>query len=668
MTSIYNHWLVALSVIVAMLVSYTALRLAARVAANEGHGAWVWLGIGATAMGIGIWSMHFIGMLAFSLPIPLAYDIPTTLASLAVAIVTSVFALAMTRGQRLSVVRLGASAVAMGAGISTMHYMGMAAIAIVPAISYDPLLVATSILIAVSASFVALWLLFRLREGRSFRQRLTRIAAAVVMGLGISGMHFTAMAASRFALGSFCRGGVILQNGWIGASIGIFALGILAVTLATAIYDVHLQSTARIQAMRLAQANADLLGANSDLLQSREMFRLMAESTNAIPFTLDLTRSCFPYIGAKGIADSGIAESVWKEPGALEVIFPRNANREVRQHFDECQCGRFEFVTTLSQRTDRHTEVRWTGTCEIVSGTKFMRGLMLDITELRRLSRDLVASQKLESVGRLAAGVAHEINTPAQFVSDNVQFLRASMTDIAAVIHTYRNLQHAIRSGGDVAAAIQHAVDAEKAADLDFITEQIPLALDSSLEGLRRIATIVRSMKEFAHPDQAQKAQADLNQAIRSTLVIAQNEYKFVAEMEVEFGALPPVPCYLGEINQVVLNLLMNASHAISDVVKDTGRLGKITVRTRLYANEIEISIQDTGIGIPEAARDKIFDPFFTTKAVGRGTGQGLAIARRVIVNKHGGKLYFETECGTGTTFFIRLPINDGDSETQVAA
>src|ERR1700686_4581450 len=204
MPSVYNHWLVTLSIVVAMLVSYTALRLAARVATSERQGARLWLGIGAIAMGIGIWSMHFIGMLAFSLPIPLAYNVPTTLASLAVAIVTSAFALRITSGQRLTIARLGGSAVVMGAGISTMHYMGMAAITVVPGISYDPLLVAASILIAVVASFVALWLFFRLREGNSLYQWLTRIAAAVVMGLAISGMHYTAMAASPFSLCSLC--------------------------------------------------------------------------------------------------------------------------------------------------------------------------------------------------------------------------------------------------------------------------------------------------------------------------------------------------------------------------------------------------------------------------------------------------------------------------------
>jgi two-component system, NtrC family, sensor kinase len=288
-----------------------------------------------------------------------------------------------------------------------------------------------------------------------------------------------------------------------------------------------------------------------------------------------------------------------------------------------------------------------------------------DVTRRRTLERELAQAQKLESVGQLAAGVAHEINTPVQFVSDNVQFVRTALPDIVAVINAYRNLQRAAQSGGDVAAAAHLAAEAEKAADLDYVLENATPAIDSSMEGLARIATIVRSMKEFAHPDQAEKILADLNQAIRSTLVVASNEYKYVAEIDAEFGELPPVPCYLGEINQVILNLLVNASHAISDVVKKTGGRGKITVRTRLDGGAVEISIADTGTGIPEGARDKLFDPFFTTKEVGKGTGQGLAIARTVIVNKHGGTLHFETERGMGTTFFVRLPVDAPKESAQ---
>lgn len=404
-------------------------------------------------------------------------------------------------------------------------------------------------------------------------------------------------------------------------------------------------------------SSRELLEANSDLVKSREMFRLMAESTKAVPFTLDLTRGCFTYVGAVAVTDSGLPESDWKEPGFLDVILPRESNQEVRQRFDECASGHFEFVSTLSARADR-TEVRWTGTCEFVAGAKYLRGLMLDVTELCRLGRELAAAQKLQSVGFLAAGVAHEINTPVQFVSDNVQFLGGAITDIATVLRAYHNLKHAVQSMGNVEGAVALAGEAEEAADLDYLMKNAPLAVEGSIEGLGRIATIVRSMKEFAHPDQRQKTFADLNQAIRSTLVIARNEYKYVAEIETELAELPQVECFLGEINQVVLNLLVNGCHAIADVVKDTGNLGKLTVRTRLDGNAVEISVGDTGTGIPEAVRHCIFDPFFTTKEVGKGTGQGLAIAHSVIVKKHGGTLRFETECGKGTTFYIRLPIN----------
>ena len=417
----------------------------------------------------------------------------------------------------------------------------------------------------------------------------------------------------------------------------------------------HVTEQASFNMSSLQQAVAER---TRELEQSREMFKLMAESTRAIPFTLDLTRGCFLYIGAQGIADSGICESRWKEPGALDVVIPRDTNQEIRQCFDECDAGQFEFVTALSQPNGRRAEVRWTGTCESIGGAKILRGLMLDITELRRLGRELAAAQKLESVGRLAAGVAHEINTPVQYVSNNVDFVRTSVADVTAVIHAYRNLQQVVRSAGDVTAAAILAADAEKAVDLDYILQNAPQALDSSIEGLERIATIVRSMKEFAHPDQSQKSSADLNQAIRSTLIVASSEYKDIADVETHLGDLPSVPCYLGEINQVILNLVVNAAHAISDVVKDTGARGKLTVRTRLDGDAVEISIADTGAGIPEEVQGKIFEPFFTTKEVGKGTGQGLAIARTVIVNKHDGTLRFETEVGKGTTFTIRLPID----------
>ena len=237
-----------------------------------------------------------------------------------------------------------------------------------------------------------------------------------------------------------------------------------------------------------------------------------------------------------------------------------------------------------------------------------------------------------------------------QFVSDSVLFVREAMDDLSEIVDKYRELRTATEdnSGADVAAAAKAAEEAEDEADLDYILENAPVALDRARDGLGRVAAIVRSMKEFAHPDRKEMAQVDINQAISSTLVIAANEYKYVADVETDFATLPPVNCYAGEINQVVLNLIVNAAHAIGDVVKGTPAKGKIRVATRVLDESIEIAIGDTGKGIPVEVRSRIFDPFFTTKEVGKGTGQGLAIARTVIVDKHGGSLHFETEVGQG--------------------
>jgi len=291
------------------------------------------------------------------------------------------------------------------------------------------------------------------------------------------------------------------------------------------------------------------------------------------------------------------------------------------------------------------------------NGRKFRVAIAQDMSERNRLEIDLRHAQKLEAVGRLAAGIAHEINTPIQFVGDNIQFLLGAYTDLNKVQEKYRRLRDAAAHDGAVRALAEEVAEAEKAVDVDYLMEEIPKAIGQSLDGVTRVATLVRAMKEFAHPDRKERAAADINAALLSTLTVARNELKYVADVETEFGDLPLAVCNIGELNQVFLNLLVNAAHAIGDAVNGTGQKGVIRVRTSLEEDAIVISVADTGGGIPEDIRDKIFDPFFTTKESGRGTGQGLAIARSVVVDKHGGTLTFASEVGKGTTFFIRLPL-----------
>ncbi|HKU88290.1 MAG TPA: ATP-binding protein [Steroidobacteraceae bacterium] len=387
---------------------------------------------------------------------------------------------------------------------------------------------------------------------------------------------------------------------------------------------------------------------------------LVVEGTQAIPFALDVEDGHFEYIGPQGPQRLGFSEELWKQIGFLDRLMPRDRNGAVRSKIDQSKAGNFEIEASVLTHDEKRVDLRWVASCEQSDNTgqhKVLRGMMLDVTDQRRLENELAQAQKLESVGRLAAGVAHEINTPVQFVSDSVSFVREAMDDLSEIVDKYRELRTATESGTNVAEAAKAAEEAEDDADLDYILENAPVALDRARDGLGRVAAIVRSMKEFAHPDRKEMSQADLNQAIQSTLVIASNEYKYVAEIETAFEQIPPVNCYAGEVNQVVLNLIVNAAHAIGDVVKGTDKKGKIRVGTRVLGDQVEIAITDTGKGIPVEVRSRIFDPFFTTKEVGKGTGQGLAIARAVVVDKHGGTLHFETELGQGTTFYIRLPI-----------
>jgi signal transduction histidine kinase len=291
----------------------------------------------------------------------------------------------------------------------------------------------------------------------------------------------------------------------------------------------------------------------------------------------------------------------------------------------------------------------------------------LQMNERSRVEIELRQAQKLEAVGRLASGIAHEINTPIQFVSDNVQFLREAIPDLFALTDKLRVVMQSVLAGTPDARTAREATEAEEKIDLPFLLEDIPKALDSSLDGLGRVATIVQSMKEFAHPDLKEMTSIDLNHSIQSTLTIARNEYKYVAEVETDFGDLPPVTCHPGDVNQAVLNIIVNAAHAIAEVVKGSDRKGRITIQTRREGERVLIAIRDTGGGIPADIRHRIFDPFFTTKGVGRGTGQGLAIAHSVVTVRHGGELSFETEVGKGTTFFVRLPIA-GQRKAAVAA
>ncbi len=396
----------------------------------------------------------------------------------------------------------------------------------------------------------------------------------------------------------------------------------------------------------------------AQLADSHEQYRLIAEGTDAVPFSYDMRQRLFLYVGPQAEHLFGWPMGEWRQPGFVDRILPPHESARLRAAVLPEHKGRLQIECQSNAVDGRPLVLRLVTSLRDEGESRIISGLMLDITELRHLEAELRQAQKLESVGRLSSGVAHEINTPVQFVSDSLHFVRDGMRDLFPLLARYRALETAAASGEATPELARALASSREAADFDYLIEHVPRALDRALEGCGRVADIVRSLKEFAHPDQKEMAVVDLNRAVESTLTIARSEYKLVADVELRLAEIPRVCCFAGEVNQVLLNIVVNAAHAIAEVVGDSGKRGRIRVETARDGEQVVIPIGDTGGGIAPEIRERIFDPFFTTKEVGRGTGQGLAIARSVVQDKHGGSLSFKTEMGVGTTFIIRLPID----------
>ncbi len=295
--------------------------------------------------------------------------------------------------------------------------------------------------------------------------------------------------------------------------------------------------------------------------------------------------------------------------------------------------------------------------------------IVFDVSERKALERQLAVAQKLESVGELAAGIAHEINTPTQYIGDNLHFLSTAFEALGQALSGVEAVARRLAEAAGDASALADIEAARKGADADFLLEEAPRALEQSVEGVSRVTAIVSAMKKFSHPGGEEKTAVDVNAAVENTVTVAKNEWKYVADVVLELDrSLPPVLCLPGDFNQVILNVLINAAHAVAEKVKGTAEKGRITIRTEADGEFLKLSVSDTGTGISEENRPKIFDPFFTTKEVGKGTGQGLAITHNIVVVKHGGSIDFESEPGLGTTFIVRVPFDGGKGSAHPGA
>lgn len=655
----YNLYLVGLSYVVAVAASYTALELSRRVSQSKGLTATAWLAAGACSMGIGIWTMHFIGMLAFTLPMKFSYDITITVVSLLVGIGAAAFAIFVASRKTNSYANIALSGLLLGAGIASMHYMGMAAMEMDAAISYDIRIVALSIAIAVVAACAALWIMFTLIGTRSRHLGKLKLGAGMIMGIAICGMHYTGMAAAVYEpSATMTHGGEVPDNTWMAITIGGMALMILGFTHLTSFFDRKL----RVEQQHSQKAEQEAV----------HLSEILDDSSNEI-FFFDSESHHFVKVNRGAMKNLGYCEDEMKNMTPLDLkpdFTVATFNQLLRPLRDGTKNEQL-FETTHRRRDGSEYQAQVHVQLSRKTEPPLFVAIITDITDRKNLELQLMQAKKMESIGQLAAGIAHEINTPAQFVGDNTRFIKDALGDLLDLSGSYRKLFDAVKNEAVTAELIEEVDASIKTADVEYLSEEIPAAIDQSLDGILRISNIVRAMKEFSHPGGKVRESADLNRAITNTITVASNEWKYVADVETLLADdLPMVACYQQEINQVILNLVVNAAHAIEMGRKDGDtNKGVITVATQSLGEEIEIRVSDSGCGIPDEIKDRIFDPFFTTKGVGKGTGQGLAMAFKTVVEQHQGHLGVDSTPGQGTTFTIRLPIaSDETIAGEVAA
>jgi NO-binding membrane sensor protein with MHYT domain len=671
MHATYNPWLVALSVIVAILVSYTALRLAGRVGGAERRVARLWLVGGGASMGIGIWSMHFIGMLAFSVPIPLRYNVLTTLASLVIAMLTSAFALSMSSRSNLSLRRLGVSSIFMGAGICAMHYTGMAAIQIMPVIRYSPLLVAASIAIAITASFVALWLFFRLRSGQSALMRLARAAAAIVMGFAITGMHYTAMAAAMLAPGSYCYGGAAVSNNWLAVMIGMIALGVLTVALITTVYDAHLESRSRQDARRLAELNASLQ-------HGKSLFTLATEAAGIACWEFDLrqrriiwTENEIPAVKAAGLdprdSPGALLASFYPEDVAAVEAAVRAALGEKRE-----TCA-LRVRVSAPQGATIHLQAHARLARDEKGQLRSLLGVAWDVTEqVRQEERRLELQLQLQEASRhagmaeIATGVLHSVGNVLNSLGVSASLLQARLREsrVGNVERTaklisaqgprlgefFDNDPRGRELPGYLRQLGEHLV-AEKQALCD--------EAQAVVTHVEHIGKIIAAQQTYARRGGSIE-EIDVAELIEHALVM---HFSASTELTVrrEHRGVGRVMVDRHKLLQIMGNLLSNARHALRERTQGPR---EVIVRLRALPEEFfAIDVEDTGCGISAESMKRLFEFGFTTKKDGHGFGLH---ASAILAKEMGGELTARSEgVNRGACFTVRLPVAAADAEPQ---
>jgi NO-binding membrane sensor protein with MHYT domain len=666
----YSFGLVALSIVVAIVVSYTALTLVGRVAQAEGAGGRQWLISGAAAMGIGIWSMHFIGMLAFSVPIPLRYNILTTLASLAIAILTSGFALAIASRRNLGLQRLAVGSLVMGAGICAMHYTGMAAIQIMPGISYDPRLVAASIVIAVAASFAALWLAFRLRSGHSWFMILARGGAAVVMGFAITGMHYTAMAASMLAPDSICLGGAALDNNWLALTIGLIALALLAITLITAVYQAHLESRTRRDASRLAELNTNLQHGKNLLTLATQAAGIACWEYEVATRTTLWTENEIDSLRVAGI-------DMRTNPEALmAMIHPDDASTAltaIRTAIAESRgvCAlRVRIVTPVGGTVYLQAHARLS--CDASGELERVLGVSWDVTDQQRQEeRRLRLQTQLRDVSRqagmaeVATGVLHNIGNVLNSLGVSATLVLAGLRDsrvgnvqrVAKLLIEHADMLGTFMESDPRGREIPGYLTqlSEK-----LITENRALHADMQaiVAHVEHIGRIVAAQQSYARRGGITE-EVDVAELVDNAIALNFTDSTDVV-VNRDYQLAPRLTLDRHKLIQIMGNLLSNARHALREQMQ-----GQRILTVRIHSpggDSLVIDVEDSGIGIQAGLLRRLFEFGFTTKRDGHGFGLH---ASAILANELGGEMSGHSDgAGRGAHFRLSLPLSAAGEQT----
>ncbi|WP_211333605.1 MHYT domain-containing protein [Sinobacterium caligoides] len=611
-----------------------------------------WALLAALALAIGVWTMHFIGMLALRLPTPIHYDTAITIVSMLPVIFGSFAALKLLANNSPSWQRIQVAALFFTCGVVAMHYCGMEAMTVDAEMTYSPTLLLLSFVITQGLATLAIsmgGIAQCLRQ-----QRMAKILAACVAGLAIAGMHYSSMSVVSFyptidtatTAAALPPHLVMTDNSTLALVITTISALLIGLLIVSAIFDRRLQSVV------------------IDLQNKSRREQMIVDNL----FDGIVVINCNNRIDTFNKAFLKLCQHTGREVDKMQISTLLPA-LDYHSLLIDSQQSDSRFIN----KTSRIKLIKKDGSqifCEatiapITVNTHILfNASFRDISKREALELQLAHAQKLESIGQLAAGIAHEINTPTQYIASNIAFLKDAFQGCIDSLQHGQTFSSSL--SGDDRHYFQQSLNQLK---FDFISTEIPQAIEQSLEGLERVSSIVKAMKSFSYPSHGDKHLVDLGEAIATTVTVARNEWRYVADVHLDIASdLPPIDGLRDEINQVLLNMIVNAAHAIEDRYQNNEQKGRIDIVAHFDSEYCYIDIKDDGMGISNEHKKRIFDPFFTTKEVGRGTGQGLSIAYSVINEKHNGAIVVDSHLGKGTTFTIKLPYLQEASQQQEMA